>query len=237
MINNYPIINIYEQNSLRSKISSQLLFGEKFQILRKHDGWLKIKTSYDKYIGYIKNRKFIKNIKITHKTSSLQANLYSKPKKNSKINIKLSFCSLISVSKETKNFYKFGKYWIRKIDVKPLNYKQDIFRNLNMFLNTPYKWGGKSYKGIDCSALVQLFYKFNNLYCPRDTKDQIKYFKKAKKIKKDAIIFWRGHVAICLSRNNLIHAYGPKKKVLIMKIKETIELIEKTAKLKVIGIR
>ena len=41
---------------------------------------------------------------------------------------------------------------------------------------------------------------------------------------------------ICLSRNNLIHAYGPKK-VLIMKIKETIELIEKTAKLKVIGIR
>ena len=94
MINNYPIINIYEQNSLRSKISSQLLFGEKFQILRKHDGWLKIKTSYDKYIGYIKNRKFIKNIKITHKTSSLEANLYSKPKKIVKLILSYHFAHL-----------------------------------------------------------------------------------------------------------------------------------------------
>ena len=106
-----------------------------------------------------------------------------------------------------------------------------------MFTNTRYKWGGRSYKGIDCSALVQLFFKFNNLHCPRDTKDQIIYFKKAKKIKKDAIIFWRGHVAVCLSKKILIHAYGPKKKVLIMNIKKTLKLIEKTAKLHVIGIR
>ncbi len=237
MICNYPIINIYERNSLRSKISSQLLFGEKFQILKKQNQWLKIKTSYDKYVGFIKNRKFIKNLKVTHKISSLKAHLYSRPKENSKTNLKLSFCSLISVSKKIENFSKFGKFWIKKKDIKPIKYKQNIFKNINMFINTPYKWGGKSYKGIDCSALVQLFFKFNNLYCPRDTKDQIRYFKKAKKIKKDAIIFWKGHVAICLSKNILIHAYGPKKKVLIMNIKKTLKLIEKTAKLKVIGIR
>ena len=237
MISNYPIINIYEKNSLKSKISSQLLFGEKFQILRKQNGWLKIKTSYDKYIGYIKNRRFIKDLKITHKISSLKANLYSKPERNCKTNINLSFCSLISVTEEIKNFYKFGKYWIKKKDVKPINFKQNIFKNICMFTNTRYKWGGRSYKGIDCSALVQLFFKFNNLHCPRDTKDQIIYFKKAKKIKKDAIIFWRGHVAVCLSKKILIHAYGPKKKVLIMNIKKTLNLIEKTAKLQVIGIR
>ena len=114
MISNYPIINIYEQKSLRSKISSQLLFGEKFQILKKQSEWLKIKTSYDKYIGYIRNRKFIKKIKVTHKISSLNANLYSKPKENSKTSLKLSFCSLISVNKKIKNFYKFGKFWIKK---------------------------------------------------------------------------------------------------------------------------
>ena len=126
---------------------------------------------------------------------------------------------------------------LKKNDVVPINYKQKTFKNIKMFLNIPYKWGGKSYKGIDCSALVQLFFKFNNLYCPRDTKDQIKYFKKVKKIKKNAIIFWKGHVAVCLSKTLLIHAYGPKKKVLIMNIKKTLKLIEKTAKLKVIGIR
>ena len=237
MISNYPIINIYEKTSLKSKISSQLLFGEKFEILRKQNEWLKIKTSYDKYVGYIKNRKFIKNLIITHKISSLKANLYSKPEGSNKTNIKLSFCSLISVTEEIKNFYKTGKYWIKKKDVKTINFKQNIFKNICMFTNTRYKWGGRSYKGIDCSALVQLFFKFNNLDCPRDTKDQIIYFKKAKKIKKDAIIFWKGHVAVCLSKKILIHAYGPKKKVLIMNIKKTLKLIEKTAKLQVIGIR
>ena len=60
MINNYPIVNIYEKESLKSKLSSQLLYGERFQVLNKKKGWLKIKTSYDKYTGFIKRRKFIK---------------------------------------------------------------------------------------------------------------------------------------------------------------------------------
>ena len=237
MINNYPIVNIYEKNSLKSKLSSQILFGEKFKILSNKKGWLKVKTSYDKYIGFIEKRKFFKNRKSTHKILSLSASLYTKPSKYYLIKTKLPFCSKISVTDTNKNFYKFEKYWIKKSDVVPISYKQKIFRNINIFKNIPYKWGGKTYKGIDCSALVQLFFKFNNLYCPRDTKDQIKYFKKAKKIKKDAMIFWKGHVAICISKTKLIHAYGPKKRVILMNIKKTLKLIEKTAKLKVIGIR
>ena len=35
MINNYPIVNIYEKESLKSKISSQLIYGERFQIFKK----------------------------------------------------------------------------------------------------------------------------------------------------------------------------------------------------------
>ena len=125
----------------------------------------------------------------------------------------------------------------QKKNVVPINYKQQIFKDIKMFENIPYKWGGKTFKGIDCSALVQIFFKFNNQYCPRDTKDQIKYFKKERKIKKNSIIFWKGHVAVCLSKTQLIHAYGPKKKVLYMDIKKTFKLIKRTAKLKVIGIR
>jgi len=84
--------------------------------------------------------------------------------------------------------------------------------------------------------LLQIFYHYNNLFYPRDTKDQIKYSKgklKKRKYKKGDIIFWKGHVAICLNSKELIHAYGPKKKVLIMPIIETINRIRKTAKLEV----
>ena len=86
--------------------------------------------------------------------------------------------------KKKNNFYKFDNLWIKKKDVKEINYKtKDIFKNIKKFINTKYKWGGKHYSGIDCSALVQLFVNFNNKFCPRDTKDQIKYFKKKIELK------------------------------------------------------
>ena len=103
-------------------------------------------------------------------------------------------------------------------------------------MNCPYKWGGKTFKGIDCSALVQIYYKYNNKFFPRDTIDQIK--KKGgvsikKNFKRGDIIFWKGHVAVCINSNKLIHAYGPKRKVVIMPIEETIVRIKKTANLRV----
>ena len=128
-----------------------------------------------------------------------------------------------------------------KEKVKPINYiEKKLFDKISIFKNIQYKWGGKSYKGIDCSALVQLCLNFNNKYCPRDTKDQIKYFKKnilIKKIKKNDIIYWKGHVAVAISRNMLIHAYGPVKKTIIMNIKKTIKLIKKTTRLDVLKIK
>ena len=73
------------------------------------------------------------------------------------------------------------------------------------------------------------------MYKRQDTKDQIKYLKGnlKRKYQKGNIIFWKGHVAICLNSRNLIHAYGPKKKVLVMDINKTISLIKKTANLEV----
>ena len=110
---------------------------------------------------------------------------------------------------------------------------------MKLFLNIKYLWGGKSSEGIDCSALIQIFFNYNRIFFPRDSKDQIKYCKKKlkKKLIKNNIIFWKGHVAYCLSKKKLIHAYGPKKKVIIMDIRKTINLIKKTAKLEVIGIK
>ena len=127
--------------------------------------------------------------------------------------------------------------WIKKTDIKKINHKEKNFVKIfKKFINVKYVWGGKTFQGIDCSALLQIFFCFNNSFYPRDTKDQIKYTKKnskKRKFKKGDIIFWKGHVAMCLNSKQLIHAYGPERKVIIMPIIETINRIEKTAKLKV----
>ncbi len=227
----YPCINIYECPSINSKINSQIIYGEKFKVLRKVKNFLKIRTSYDRYHGYIKNKKFINKIKPTHKVKVLKTRIY-------KSNNFLPFSSEIEILNRKKNYVMFKKNkWIKKKDITLINKKEKNFVKIfKLYLNCKYKWGGKTYQGIDCSALVQLFYKFNNKFFPRDTVDQIKYKKGSitkKKFELGDIIYWKGHVAVCLNSNQLIHAYGPRKKVVIMPIKRTIDLIEKGAKLKV----
>ena len=184
---------------------------------------------------------FTYKFKPTHKVCSISAALYSKPLSKYKINNKLSFGSKINVTNKKRNFYKFDNYWIKKKDLKEIKYKtKDIFKNINKFMGTKYIWGGKHYSGVDCSGLVQLFFNFNNKFCPRDSKDQIKYFKKKielRDIRKNDLIFWKGHVAIAISKKKLIHAYGPLKKVVMMPINKTIVRIFKTADLKVLAIK
>ena len=227
---NYPYINIFENPSNNSKISSQIIYGEKFKVLGKVKNFLKIRTSYDRYQGFIKNKKFEKKLNATHKVKVLKTKIL-------KSNKFLPFSSEIEILKKKKNYVMFKKNkWIKAKDINPINQKDNnILKILRIFLNCNYKWGGKTYNGIDCSALIQLFYKFNNKFFPRDTVDQVK-FKKSVKIKKfnlGDIIYWKGHVAICINSKKLIHAYGPKKKVLVMDINKTISLIKKTANLEV----
>ncbi len=241
MRNNLPLVNIYKKKNTKSEVVSQLLYGDSFIKLQNYGSWIKIKNNLDNYKGYIKIKKIFPNQQNTHKVSVLYSNLYSKPEKKNKIKKKLSFGSRIKVIEKKKNFYKFDNLWIKKGDLKKSNYKsKDIFKNINKFLSVKYKWGGKHFQGVDCSGLVQLFLNFNNKFCPRDTGEQIKYFKKKVKlnnIKKNDLIFWKGHVAIAISKKELIHAYGPLKKTVIMPIKKTIKRIYNTANLKVIGVR
>ena len=237
--NNYSLINLHKKPTVKSEIVTQMIYGESFSISKKSKKWLKIKIKEDNYKGYIKNKKYSNFLKPTHKVNSLKATIFKFPNKIKKNEI--TFGSKIKVTDNNSKFLKFANGWIKKDDVEPLSYKEkDPFKKIISFKNIKYKWGGKSFKGIDCSALIQVFLNFNNKFCPRDAKDQVKYFKKNIKlnnIKKNDIIYWKGHVAVALSNKRLIHAYGPMKKTVIMGINQTIKRIERTAKLKVIGVK
>ena len=238
--NNFKILNLHKKPSTKSEIVTQMIYGDTFSISKKTNKWIKVKIKEDNYKGYLQNKKFSNFIKPTHKINVLKAKVYKLSNKN-KITHKLSYGSKIKVTGYNSKFFKFSKGWISKNDMKPISYKEkNPFKKIFIFKNVKYKWGGKSFDGIDCSALVQVFLNFNNRFCPRDAKDQVKYFKKnvkLKNIKKNDMIFWKGHVAVALSNKKLIHAYGPMKKTVIMDIDKTIHRIYQTANLKVIGIK
>ena len=111
------LTNIYERSSQESPISSQIIYGEKFKILAKNKGWLKIKILFDNYIGYIKDKNYTINHKPSHKVSALKANIFNRP--NNKTKYYLPFASKISIIQENKDFVEFEKnQWLRKKDLK-----------------------------------------------------------------------------------------------------------------------
>ncbi len=226
--------NIYKKTSKNSEVTSQILYGEKFKILSKNKKWIKIKSLFDNYIGYIENKDYVTKYYPKYKVYSLKASIFNE--QNKKIKTFLPFGSKIEEINKKKNHIEFEKNkWIKKKDIKIITHKEKNFNKIfKLFLKTKYVWGGRTFKGIDCSALLQIFFYYNQSFYPRDTVDQIKYSKRKvtkKTFKNGDIIFWKGHVAICLNSKKLIHAYGPEKKVLIMPILETISKIKKTAKL------
>ena len=95
MRSDYPVINVYKKNNIKSGVVTQLLYGDTFKKIKKNGSWIKIKNDSDNYKGFIKKNLFSTKQKNTHKVYNLSAKLYSKP--NTIIKKKLSFGSKIRV--------------------------------------------------------------------------------------------------------------------------------------------
>ena len=97
-----PFINLYDRPSRNSKIGSQILYGEKFKIIKKEKNFFKVRTKYDNYLGYIKPTKYSAKFTITHKVRVLKSRIFKYPKNLNKFksNNFLSFSSIIQILKK-----------------------------------------------------------------------------------------------------------------------------------------
>jgi len=126
---NKSIENIHFKPSLKSEVSSQILYGEKFLIIKKIKNWIKIKTLYDNYYGYIKLNKFKNLLNPTHKIFKIKSQIYKK-NKNKFLKTKdfLFFSSNLSILNEEKNYIEFEKNkWVKKNDTKSIYFKEKNF--------------------------------------------------------------------------------------------------------------
>ena len=101
-----------------------------------------------------------------------------------------------------------------------MNAKDRLILFANKFINIPYKFGGNSIMGIDCSAYVQKVYSLIGVTIPRSARLQ---FKEGEIVDRDSLsigdlVFFRtyasfpSHVGIYLGNDLFIHASSKGKK-------------------------
>jgi cell wall-associated NlpC family hydrolase len=106
--------------------------------------------------------------------------------------------------------YVFAKHAAPANDVLA----EDYVFTAGRMLNTPYLWGGRTPRGIDCSGLVQLSLEIAGIECPRDSDQQQEAFGKPLPThwrdmpwrRGDIVFFEPGHVGIMTSHDHIIHA-------------------------------
>jgi cell wall-associated NlpC family hydrolase len=77
------------------------------------------------------------------------------------------------------------------------------------FVGAPYRWGGRSRAGIDCSGLVQIARQVAGHPCRRDSDMQFADLDQdveASAARRGDIAWWPGHIGILLDAQTLLHA-------------------------------
>lgn len=237
--------NMYD-NLKKKNVTSQLLFGESFTIVKECDEFAYGLHLTDNYKGWILKSDLGELTDFNYYVSEIRTNVLTKPNIKSQYISYLPMRAKIKVIKNKNGWAEvdIGHYSENKIGFVIFNHliNKDIINKdwvlfAQKFYNSPYRWGGRDSLGIDCSALLQLSLSFAGISIPRDTSDQIKYFiesdyfkvedYKKNKIKRSSIIFWEGHVGVAVNENKIIHASGHHHKVVHEELHVVIKRINK----------
>ena len=77
------------------------------------------------------------------------------------------------------------------------------------YLGTPYRWGGKSTLGIDCSGFTFMVYALNGIYIHRDSawlpQSPVRKIADCEK-KPGDLLYFPGHIALYLGNGEYIHS-------------------------------
>lgn len=204
----------------KSEMTSQVLFGDFFEVLEEQGNWTKIRVDYDQYEGWIDTKQYQKiseqdfnNLKQVPLKVSNDIIEYVTTSSEFLVPIHLgSDLRFLDVPEiNTQGFSFDGVY------NKPITDKSEILKTAYLYLNAPYMWGGKTPFGIDCSGFTQMVYKTIGVKIPRDAYQQAnlgEHLSFIEEAEPGDLAFFDNeegriiHVGIIMADNYIIHASG-----------------------------
>jgi len=210
----------------------QLLFGDTVSVTETRDGWSQITADKDGYSGWVRSEQLGPEKPETHWVTAPSTHAYAEADMKSPDLVSLSFGSRLQALSEKNGFLETELGFIPAVHAKlSATRLTDPVAVAELFLGTPYLWGGNSRFGLDCSGLVQAGLLACGVPCPGDSGDQERALgetlPEGAPAKRDDLLFWKGHVAWVSGDNMLLHANAFHMDVTFEPMDQAIARIQK----------
>ncbi|SFG87811.1 NlpC/P60 family protein [Palleronia marisminoris] len=215
----------------RTARDRQLLLGEEVDIYERRAGMAFLRARKDGYVGYLSEADLGEPVTVTHVVGVPATHLYSAPDMKRPAVARLSFGARLRVVAGSDRFFETDAgLHVPRPHLTPANRPfTDPASVAQLFFGVPYLWGGNSSDGIDCSGVVQAACLACHLPCPGDSDLQEAVLGQPLGDEPPArgdLYFWKGHVAMAVDGDVLIHANAHHMAVTYEPIEAAIARIE-----------
>lgn len=199
-----------------AEMVTQALHGETVRVFREAGEFAEVQLERDRYTGWaLLEALSAPVIETTHRVSALRTYVYSEPDLKSAPHFLISLNGEVAVQASRNGFAKCVRAgWVHEAHLTARGrFENDPAAVAERFVGAPYLWGGCESLGLDCTGLTRAAFDACGRVLPRDSDMQFDWcgvpvedWAGETPLRRADLVFWKGHVAMMLDAQHLVHA-------------------------------
>jgi hypothetical protein len=165
------VIPLRREPSDKSEMTSQILFGEIVDVLEEREKWLMVKALHDNYEGWVARKQLSILESANHVTPPAVVNTLLTFARDEAANLVVLPAGTFLHDFSGNRFRAGQASFTLKTDLAAKD-SASVIGFAEMFISTPYLWGGRTFMGIDCSGFTQVVMRLCQKNIPRDAYQQ-----------------------------------------------------------------
>ena len=199
---------------------TEAIYGEAVEAFETSGEYQRVALARDGYLGWLPSSALAEQLpEPNHRFGRLRGHAYAGPSVRARPVFELSFGAALAVEEQVDQWcqVRFGNdetAFVKAAVLAPFEQastqpdRPNLTRFALRFLEAPYRWGGVTAWGLDCSGLTQTVFGAFGLQLPRDSDQQAGAGREiaVDELLPGDLLFFPGHVAIALGDDRLLHA-------------------------------